>query len=76
MPDLQDLQIHASVAIAAGAVFIPICTIITALRFYTRRYQGTKIGTDDWTTLAALVRSCDYSTSNRYGTLYTVLTEF
>lgn len=44
--------------LAAGAIFIAVCTIIVTLRFFTRAVQKAKIGIDDWLVLPALV--CEY----------------
>ena len=52
---MADLQIHANLAIAAGAVFIPVCTCCVGLRVYARRLNGVRLGADDWTVIAALV---------------------
>ena len=52
---MADLQIHANLAIAAGAVFIPVCTGCVGLRIYARRLHGVQLGADDWTVIAALV---------------------
>ena len=52
---MADLQIHANLAIAAGAVFIPVCTVCVGLRVYVRRLHGVHLGADDWTVIAALV---------------------
>ena len=52
---MADLQIHASLVIAAGAVFIPVCTCCVGLRVYARRLHGVQLGADDWTVIAALV---------------------
>lgn len=52
---LLDVQIHAPLVIAAGAVFIPVCSISVALRIYARRLRGLKLGPDDWTIIMALV---------------------
>lgn len=41
--------------IAAGAVWMPLCAFIVALRFYTRRVQGARLLLDDWLTIPALV---------------------
>lgn len=41
--------------LAAGVVFPVICSIIVGLRFYTRKWQKTKCGPDDWLALLALV---------------------
>ena len=41
----------------AGAVLPPICVLFVALRFYIRRVQGSRLLTDDWLTIPALVRS-------------------
>ena len=53
---MADLQIHAPLAIAAGAVFIPVCTTCVGLRVYARRLHGVSLGGDDWTIIAATVR--------------------
>ena len=42
--------------LVAGALWPPVCAIVVALRFYTRKVQSTKILIDDWLTLPALVR--------------------
>ncbi|MCJ1456795.1 hypothetical protein MMC28_007160 [Mycoblastus sanguinarius] len=52
---MADLQIHANLAIAAGAVFIPVCTGCVGLRLYARRLHGVSLGADDWTVIAGLV---------------------
>ena len=52
---MADLQIHANLAIAAGAVFIPVCTCCVGLRVFSRRLHGVGLGADDWTVIAALV---------------------
>ena len=52
---LQDLRIHAKLAVAAGATFIPVCTIFVALRVYSRRLVKASLGADDWSIIAALV---------------------
>ena len=41
---------------AAGIVWPPLCAVVVALRFYTRRVQGARILLDDWLTIPALVR--------------------
>ena len=52
---MADLHIHANLAIAAGAVFIPVCTCCVGLRVYARRMHGVNLGADDWTVIIALV---------------------
>lgn len=52
---MAELQIHANLATACGAVFIPVCSICVALRVYARRLHGVKLGGDDWTVISALV---------------------
>lgn len=52
---MADLQIHANLAIAAGAVFIPVCTCCVGFRVYARRLHEVQLGADDWTVIAALV---------------------
>ena len=49
---------HPTHVLAAGAIFIAVCTIIVTLRFYTRALQKAEIGIDDWLVLPALV--CEY----------------
>lgn len=41
--------------IAAGAIWPSVCAVAVALRFYTRRLQGTTLLMDDWLTIPALV---------------------
>jgi hypothetical protein len=48
-------NIHAGLTIAAGAVFIPVCSISVALRFYARKLTGVGFGIDDWLIVVALV---------------------
>ncbi|KAM3075815.1 hypothetical protein ACMFMG_007942 [Clarireedia jacksonii] len=52
---LLDVQIHAPLVIAAGAVFIPVCSISVALRIYVRRSRGVRLGPDDWAIIIALI---------------------
>jgi len=52
---MADLQIHANLAIAAGATFIPVCSLSVGLRFYARRLKGVGFEADDWLILGALV---------------------
>ena len=52
---MAELLIRTNSAIAAGAVFIPVCTGCVALRIYVRRLHGVNLGADDWTVIAALV---------------------
>ena len=60
---MADTMIHANLALAAGVVFIPVCTVTVGLRVYARRLQGAGLGADDWTVIAALV---SYESSIRY----------
>lgn len=53
---MAELQIHANLATAVGAVFIPVCSACVALRLYARRLHGVNLGADDWTIISALVR--------------------
>lgn len=53
---MADIQIHAPLCLAAGAVFPPVCAGLVALRFYARRQQGNRYELDDWLTIPALVR--------------------
>ncbi|KAK6614270.1 hypothetical protein H4I96_00591 [Botrytis cinerea] len=52
---MADLQIHANLAIAAAAVFIPVCTATVALRVYARHLKKVGLGADDYLIVAALV---------------------
>ncbi|CAG8956466.1 hypothetical protein HYFRA_00003851 [Hymenoscyphus fraxineus] len=52
---MASLQIHADLAIASGAVFIPVCTTSVALRFYARKMKGVGFGADDWLIAGALI---------------------
>lgn len=56
---MADLQIHANLAIAAGAVFIPVCTACVGLRVYARRLRGVNLGADDWTVIVAMVSNLE-----------------
>jgi hypothetical protein len=49
------LDTHPSYVTAAGATFVALCTIVVALRFYTRYAQNVKFGVDDWLCIPALV---------------------
>ncbi|CCD45564.1 hypothetical protein BofuT4_P045820.1 [Botrytis cinerea T4] len=51
---MADLQIHANLAIAAAAVFIPVCTATVALRVYARHLKKVGLGADDYLIVAAL----------------------
>ena len=46
-----------SKVIASGVVWLVLCVIVVALRFYTRRVQGAKVLLDDWLMLRTLVCS-------------------
>ncbi|QSZ30119.1 hypothetical protein DSL72_004639 [Monilinia vaccinii-corymbosi] len=52
---MADLQIHANLAIAAAAVFIPVCSATVVLRVYTRHLKKVGLGADDYLIMAALV---------------------
>lgn len=52
---MADLRIHGNLAIAAGATFIPVCSLSVALRFYARKVKGVGLRADDWLILSALV---------------------
>ena len=52
---MAEWRIHAGETIAAGAVFIPVCTVMVGLRLWTRRTRNLKLGADDWLCVAALV---------------------
>lgn len=54
---MAELRIHAGLAMAAGAIFMPVCTACVGLRLYARRLHGLSPGADDWTSVAALVSS-------------------
>lgn len=54
--NMADLQIHANLAIAAAAVFIPVCSATVALRVYARHLKKVGLGADDYLIMAALVR--------------------
>lgn len=41
--------------IAAAVVWPPLCLIVVALRFYTRKRQGARLLIDDWLTIPAVV---------------------
>lgn len=38
-----------------AAVFVVICPVLVALRVWARLMKGGKLGSDDWTAIAALV---------------------
>lgn len=40
---------------ATGIIWPPLCAIVVALRFYTRRVQGARLLQDDWLTVPAIV---------------------
>ena len=46
--------------IAAGVIWPPLCAILVALRFYTRRVQHLDLFVDDWLTIPALVCTPSY----------------
>ncbi|KAJ8070211.1 hypothetical protein OCU04_000597 [Sclerotinia nivalis] len=52
---MADLQIHANLAIAAAAVFIPVCSATVGLRIYARHLKKVGLGADDYLIMAALV---------------------
>lgn len=52
---MADLQIHSNLAIAAGATFIPVCSLSVGLRFYARKLKGAGLEADDWLIMCALV---------------------
>lgn len=62
---MADLHIHANLAIATGAVFIPVCSCCVGLRVYARRLHRVSLGADDWTVMIALVSNIYYVLSER-----------
>ncbi|ESZ99267.1 hypothetical protein SBOR_0308 [Sclerotinia borealis F-4128] len=52
---MADLQIHANLAIAAAAVFIPVCFATVGLRIYARHLKKVGLGADDYLIMGALV---------------------
>lgn len=47
-----------------SAVFVVICPVLMGLRIWARLKKGGKLGSDDWTAMAALVSgSCVVKTS-------------
>ena len=52
---VQDMRVHAPLVIASGAVFLPLCSFMVALRFWARRLQDSRYAMDDWCVLGALV---------------------
>ncbi|APA06872.1 predicted protein [Sclerotinia sclerotiorum 1980 UF-70] len=52
---MADLQIHANLAIAAAAVFIPVCSATVGLRIYARYLKKVGLGADDYLIMGALV---------------------
>ena len=54
---MATIPISHGVLIASGTLFIPACSFVVALRFYTRRIQRVSLKTDDWLTVPALVRT-------------------
>lgn len=54
---MAELQIHANLAIAAAAVFIPVCSATVGLRIYARHLKKVGLGADDYMIMAALVSS-------------------
>ncbi len=55
MPSVQDLQVHAPLVIAEGAILIVVCSVLVLLRFYARRISRSGVGLDDFAIAAALV---------------------
>ena len=56
MPALQVFLVPDSPSlISCGAIFIPLCLVLTILRFYTRHVHGIKLGIDDWLVIPACV---------------------
>jgi len=45
---MASLTYSPALVISAGAIFPPVTGLFVALRLYTRRTQGIKIGPDDW----------------------------
>jgi hypothetical protein len=57
MTAIQDIRIHAPVVVAEAACLIVFCSLTVALRFFARRLKRSRLGPDDWTIAAALVRN-------------------
>lgn len=45
-----------TVVVAVSSLFIGLCTVAVALRFYARFIRHVSLGLDDWMSAASLVR--------------------
>lgn len=52
---MATIPIRHGILVAASTAFIPVCTFVVGLRFYTRRVQQMPFKIDDWLTIPALV---------------------
>lgn len=46
--------VNAKETVALGSTLPVVCLIVIALRFFTRRLQNVKVGSDDWLALCGL----------------------
>lgn len=53
---MANIPISYGVLLTSSTLFIPACTLVVGLRFYTRHVQKLPFGIDDWLMLPALVR--------------------
>jgi hypothetical protein len=55
MTAIQDLRVHAPVAIAEAVCLIVFCSLMVGLRFYARHIKRSRLGLDDFAIAIALV---------------------
>ncbi|CAD6578657.1 MAG: hypothetical protein ASARMPREDX12_008926 [Alectoria sarmentosa] len=48
-------RLTAPLVITAAAIWPPVCATVVVLRFYTRKTQTARLGSDDWLTIPALI---------------------